>query len=405
MIRISVIIPIYNSEEYLSECLDSVVNQTFCDIEIILVDDGSTDDSLRVCREYEKRDQRIRVLHQKNAGSTNARKAGLKKAKGEYITFVDSDDWIDSCFCERLYELAEVNHADMVVSGCAAECEEGVQIRCNRFEEGYYTKETLRDYVYPQMLYYEDMNLFSFGILQYLWCKLYKKSLIESCLYNLDERIYDGEDVASVYDICLRASSMVIDNHPYYHYRIHENSICTSKRDEKYFVNMVYLYHYMNRVFQESGEYEKMLPQLKRYMNKAMNTGMLDIFGYQYVKSYAAAVWSMPEIPSERDCKVAIFGAGVVGKSYYKQLIQMDYIDIAAWVDNFKYKQKVYGVWIDSPDVLMSTDYDYVIVAVKDREKADQIIIWLMNHGVASEKILYKKTKMNSKFYELIMEV
>ena len=83
---------------------------------------------------------------------------------------------------------------------------------------------------------------------------------------NLDDRIYDGEDVACVFDACLRASSIVIDNHPYYHYRIHEESICTSKRDEKYLVNAVYLYRYMEQIFQASEEYEIMLPQLRRFI-------------------------------------------------------------------------------------------------------------------------------------------
>ena len=95
---ISIIVPVYNAEKYLNRCIDSILKQTFTDLEIILVDDGSTDDSLKICEEYQKQDDRIIVIHKDNGGSTSARKAGVRIAKGAYIAFVDSDDWIDEIF-------------------------------------------------------------------------------------------------------------------------------------------------------------------------------------------------------------------------------------------------------------------------------------------------------------------
>ena len=119
MAKISVIIPIYNSGQYLSRCLNSVLNQTFQSMEIILVDDGSKDDSLDICKKYALEDERIIVLHQENGGSTKARKFGLEVSQGEYIAFVDSDDWIDACLLENLYKLTEKGQADIVASGCS----------------------------------------------------------------------------------------------------------------------------------------------------------------------------------------------------------------------------------------------------------------------------------------------
>ncbi len=111
-VKISVIIPVYNVEKYLARCLDSVVNQTLKDIEIICVDDGSTDKSIVIAQEYAKRDNRISVIHQENKGVSAARNAGMKIASGKYISFIDGDDWIDLDFLEKLYNAAESSGAD-----------------------------------------------------------------------------------------------------------------------------------------------------------------------------------------------------------------------------------------------------------------------------------------------------
>ena len=113
--QISVIVPIYNVEKYLAKCIDSIINQTLTNIEIILVNDGSTDNSRKIIDKYDKKDSRIKVIHKKNGGQGSARNAGLDIAKGEYIGFVDSDDWIDSNMYENLYNAAISNNADIVV--------------------------------------------------------------------------------------------------------------------------------------------------------------------------------------------------------------------------------------------------------------------------------------------------
>ena len=117
MPKISVIIPVYNTEKYLSRCLDSVVNQTFKDLEIICVNDGSTDNSNEILDRYASKDNRITVINQKNGGLSAARNTGLRHASGQYIGFVDSDDWIDIDYYECLIGLAEKNNADIVMAG------------------------------------------------------------------------------------------------------------------------------------------------------------------------------------------------------------------------------------------------------------------------------------------------
>lgn len=114
---ISVIVPIYNVENYLRRCLDSILAQSYKDYELILVDDGSTDNSGKICDEYAKKNKKIIVIHKPNGGLSDARNTGIKKAKGEFITYVDSDDWIHKDFLKNLYEIISINNADMAVGG------------------------------------------------------------------------------------------------------------------------------------------------------------------------------------------------------------------------------------------------------------------------------------------------
>ena len=401
--KTSVIIPVYNSEQYLVRCLDSILKQTFTDLEIILVDDGSTDSSPEICEKYHKKNDRIHVIHKENGGSTSARKAGVRTANGEYIAFIDSDDWIDEIFCERLYHKANTHQADIAVSGCVKEGNCQRQELVNNFPEGYYSKQDLKKYVYPKMLYYEDMNFFSFGIRQYLWGKLFRRSVIEQCIYSLDERLYDGEDVACVYDACLRASSIVIDNHTYYHYNIHEGSVCTSVRDERYFANAVYLYQYMMGIFQKSEEREILMPQLKHFISMFMNNGMIAAFECGYQKSYAAANWKLPDLLIHEKCRLAIFGAGTKGFSYYKQLLDYENVEIVLWVDSIAHGKKIGGVCIESPEVLKEAEWDYILIAVRNASDREEIIKKLGAMGITKEKILYREAERSSGLYEFCL--
>src|SRR5574344_2773158 len=114
--KVSLIIPVFNSEKYLDECLESAIGQTLTDIEIICVDDGSTDCSAEILHEYSKKDNRIKVLRQENLGQSTARNKGLKFASGEYIAFLDSDDFMKSDMLEKLYDKAKVENSDIVMS-------------------------------------------------------------------------------------------------------------------------------------------------------------------------------------------------------------------------------------------------------------------------------------------------
>lgn len=404
MVKISVIVPVYNAEQYLSECLDSVLKQTYRELEILLVDDGSTDNSLQICQEYAKQDRRIQVLHQENGGSTCARRTGLRAASGEYISFIDSDDWLESCFYEKMYALTRDGSMDIVISGCIMEEGEVSDIRKNNLSEGIYDETALKECFYPQMLYFESTGFFEFGIRQYLWNKLYKKSIIQPCIENLDERIFDGEDVACVFEACLRANAVVVDNHCWYHYRKHENSICTSKKDESYFVNAVYLYNYMAKVFEASEERAVLMPQLKHFICFFINNGMNNLFGCMFIKDWSSSIWTLPEIPPKGSCKIVLYGAGGVGRSYYRQILSMKNVELVKWVDRFASGQKVGGVTIEPPEALPEAEWDYIVLAVQDKAKQKEIKTWLKEHGIEAAKILNTEPEKIPQGYEFWIE-
>ena len=122
--KISIIVPVYNTEKYLSQCLESLLKQTLTEIEIICIDDGSTDGSGKILEEYRQKDARIIVMRQQNAGQSTARNKGIKIAKGEYVYFVDSDDWLENDCCQILYERAEANGLDMISMAATSDKEE-----------------------------------------------------------------------------------------------------------------------------------------------------------------------------------------------------------------------------------------------------------------------------------------
>ena len=158
MFKISVIIPVYNVENYLSECLDSIINQSLNDIEIICINDGSTDNSLKILQDYEKRDNRIRVINQKNSGLGATRNVGLSLSEGKYVYFMDSDDYLELSTLEELYHLAETNSLDIVLFKLINFYDETGE----KFPTPYYDMTFLRDRVQSNVFNYEDVKDFIF---------------------------------------------------------------------------------------------------------------------------------------------------------------------------------------------------------------------------------------------------
>ncbi len=258
--KISVIIPVYNTADYLPRCIESVRNQTYRDIEIILVDDGSTDDSRKICEDYARKDSRIVLIRQENRGNTAARKAGLDAGTGEYVMFVDSDDWIGCSLVSLLYEQAKMHRADLVVSNVLKIRVGGrEEKRDNLIAAGVYTNPG--DAVKKLFFDYED-EACKYGILPYLFAKLYRKDLVARSLEKIDDRIQYDEDRALVWTCLMQdIRAAFTDCREYYYCQRAEGLV--QARDELYLAKINYFYCYMRRLFAQE---EILRKQLERYV-------------------------------------------------------------------------------------------------------------------------------------------
>lgn len=203
--KVSITVPVYNVERYLSQCLDSIVNQTLKDIEIILVDDGSTDDSASICDAYAANDKRIKVIHKSNGGLASARQAGLECVSGEYYTVCDSDDWIELDFCETLYNKAKECNADIVLSSYFSNYSDGRVIPSKSYE-----------FVSQEQYIYDTMTRKTAPM---TWSKLIRTDLFKRFNIGYEIGINLGEDALLLYKFLKHPLRIVSVDKPFYHYR------------------------------------------------------------------------------------------------------------------------------------------------------------------------------------------
>lgn len=220
---ISVIVPVYKVENYLRQCLDSLAAQTLDDIEIIIVDDGSPDGCPEICDEYAAKDARMKVVHKQNGGLLSARKAGVAASSGDYIGFVDGDDWVEPETFMNMHNAIIKYSPDMVLSDFLCDYGDCIEPSDQCFEEGFYDRARLESEIFPKMLF--DGRFYRFGVNPNCWSKLVKRELIEKNLSPVDERIRMGEDAAFIYPCMLDSQSITCVKTPTYHYRITEQSM------------------------------------------------------------------------------------------------------------------------------------------------------------------------------------
>lgn len=211
-IDVSIIIPVYNTEKYLAMCLESVTAQEG-NIEIILINDGSNDRSPEICREFNKKDNRIIVIDQQNSGVSTARNKGIECARGKYIMFVDSDDTIDKCMINELMVLAKNNDfPDLIYSGFYRHSNSGVFNSCIMENAGLYYKDKM----------HKIISLMDPLFLGAPWCKLYKRTIISDNNIIFNPNIQLQEDLIFNYDFLEHTESIYITDKAYYHYNVNE---------------------------------------------------------------------------------------------------------------------------------------------------------------------------------------
>ncbi len=261
---ITIIIPVYNTEKYLRKCLDSLLAQTYTNIEIVLVDDGSTDSSGKICDEYAEKYSHIKVIHKKNGGLSSARKAGAENAIGEFITIVDSDDWIEPDMIARMVATKLEKDVDLVICSYCREYENNsFPVHIFDGDKTFWGKE-YQDKIYRRLYGPVDDEMKSpekLDSLGSVCMKLYPKEIIKEADFIPTSEVGSAEDVLLNISILNKLNSAAYIDRPYYHYRKNSESSTSVYRSNLYYqweVLYGYMEKYLNRI-SENELYQKAL--------------------------------------------------------------------------------------------------------------------------------------------------
>lgn len=369
---ISVIIPIYNASKYLNQCMESVLRQTYRELEIILINDGSTDDSLSICEKYQKADKRIKVISQKNQGSVGARKAGLRLSKGAYIGFVDADDFIEPNMFEMLYIKMKEFDVDFVHSGLI--------IDDKKFCE---YQESIVDFTLLDRASYMSENIFKNQIIFFaLWSKLFKASLVRDAYMRLPNEQSYGEDLLCLCHYMSECNKIYLLKDAFYHYRIYEGSmshlnwIDTCIEESK-------LHSYVIKILEKNGILRKCNDSARyHYGRRVRGTVIRSLYNGENLLRYKCSNMKMLN-----GKKVALYGAGKVGRDFYWQIFQNSQCEIVGWIDKEKYGETNL-INICKPVTLKKIDYDILLLAVKSKTVADEIKAELIRDNICKDDSL-----------------
>ena len=386
--KVSVIIPIYNAAQDLHKCLKSVISQTYKNLDIILIDDGSLDDSYDIAKEYQEKDSRIRLFTQTNIGLIATRKRGIELAEGEIVGFVDSDDWIEPIMYERLVQCMEENECDLVTSGIYRDYADGSRKEWyDLYPEGVYVN--LESAIYPSMLH--DFKKNEMGLKCTLVNKLYRRQILQDIYGEIDTRVFYGEDALTIYPYCLRCKRIYILNEAYYHYYIRNNSMCRAA-NEKLAINTYYLYNGLRDAFMESNCANSLLKQLKHYLFQLESHTLKVLYN---IDTLAYAKWDFSKYKDIFGKRIVIYGAGACGQALYRELVSLGYKEnVVAWVDKNpegKTEQCMYE--ITAIKEIVDKKFDYLIIAIKSQNIAIEVMKELTkDYAVEEDKVVWRET-------------
>lgn len=260
-LKVSIIVPIYNAQKTLERCIESILNQDFSDFELLLIDDGSKDDSGKICDVYAKKDHRVRVIHKENSGVSASRNLALQEAKGEYLQFLDADDWITPNATRLLVESLEQNHCDMVIADFYRVIKERLSHKGSIDEDGVLSREEFANFMM------ENPADFYYGV---LWNKLYKKSIIEKQQLCMNPKISWCEDFMFNLEYIRHCENIFVLQVPIYYYVKTKGSLVSQSMSLTKTIKtkmMVFEYYtdFYKQVLTEE-EYEKKRLQIYSYL-------------------------------------------------------------------------------------------------------------------------------------------
>lgn len=384
---VSIVIPAYNLENYIEECLQSILSQTYDNLQIIVVNDGSMDRTGEICDAMAAKDLRIEVIHQTNQGVVTARQTGIDRANGKYMMFIDGDDFIEPDMIAYMVE--HIGSSQLISTGVIRETAPGYYSnRLDDFEEGTYADARMSD-IFSRMIFDERAGKLQ-PFTPWLVNKLFITSLVKDVFFGLNKKLKYGEDCVAVYQYLLNCTSVTISHCCFYHYRYREES-AIHKTDIKAITKITDVYEELISVFKAcsrgSDIGKGLIHQLQRWyvvgalgaINERMGFAK-DIYIVRFV----------PNLMGFENKKIVLYAAGRVGQDYYRQIKNTN-IHIVAWVDK-NYKNCVNDECeIEAPEELSNKEFDYLLIAIESESVAQKVKQELEELGIPEAKIVWRK--------------
>lgn len=365
MEKLSVCVPVHNTADVLRRCIDSILEQTYQNLEIILVDDGSDDGSEDICDEYAACHGNVVALHQVARGPIMARYQAVLAASGSAITFVDSDDFVAREMYKALMSLRLQYHVDIVMSGAIRYHSEEHQVhRHDCVAEGLYKFDDIRDEIFPVMLWHSD----NYGVDPSLWSKIFNRDNLLYCYEKIKTlNFHYGEDMAVVYPLLTHCQSVYVTHQSYYyHCQRSYGEVAGYIRDAFYFDKLYILYKFLRDELGECGG--NLLRQLDIWYVYSAN---LKKRCYGFYESSSSYLFPFGKVRQESD--VAIYGAGRVGQEFVTQLEKTNFAKNVLWVDKDYQNRRAHGLRVNPISSLAEETFDVLVVAIKSKELQKRI--------------------------------
>ena len=340
---ISIIVPVYNVEVYISDCIDSILNQTFKDFELLLIDDGSTDDSGNICDSYIVKDSRVKVIHTENQGVSKARNLGMKIAKGKYIMFCDSDDYVEKNWCESLYNNIINNKNSFIMSAFTVHNQrqdnEEIYRKCIEGDKTIITNKK------------EYFSYYKIKLIDNIWNKIYEKKIVMDNNLMFCETLSLGEDRIFNLDY-LRCTKdrIIIINEPCYHYILREKT----SLDYKYYPDMFSIYKKLNKIMYNNAklynannkEFDKWF--WKIYYFNLERVIILNTFHKNNKDSFIKKIYTNTKIVKSQEFRECINNLSYddVDKEYLDILKSFNYLKIFMHQEGITIKDLFIKIWL-----------------------------------------------------------
>lgn len=374
---ISVIVPVYNSEKYIKDCVDSVTAQSFTDWELLLVDDGSTDNCGKICDEYAQKFEKVKVLHQVNGGQIAARKAGALLAKGEYITFLDSDDWVNGDYLEKLFSEISNSDSQMVTTDLIYNSPYGEKSYDGELDEKIYDESEIKSEILPKFIY--DLEKGSIFMRHTMPGMIYESKLLKHAIEKVNEDIRFDEDGICILNMLLDCKKLKVSRYKGYHYRENEQSVNHSSGVEKV-ESLKLLKEVYHSLLKDILDIRTIDAQLGRYIRFFSIRCMAHELGYKYKNEFI-----VPNFITKND-RIYLYGAGQRGLAFLKDMKNSKRLNVVGCVDK-NFNSFDVNLGIESPERLIEKDFDYVLIAIEDRRVQRQVEKYLLSLGISYEKI------------------